>query len=202
MIVGLDFDNTIVCYDRLFHSVAVEQGTVPAEVERTKTAVKAYLINSEQESTWTEMQGLVYGARLIEADPYPDAINIIKLLRKKGHTVCIVSHKTKYPYLGKKYDLHNAALNWITGKVNATEELIRQNQIYLCETKDQKITKIGALNCDVFIDDLEEIFANPLFPKQTKKVLFDPAHRYSNNLDDVIVSSSWLEFGSFIDSIS
>ena len=32
MLVGVDFDNTIICYDALFHRVAEEQGLLPAGV--------------------------------------------------------------------------------------------------------------------------------------------------------------------------
>ena len=32
MRIGIDFDNTIVSYDTLFHKVAVEQGAVPGRL--------------------------------------------------------------------------------------------------------------------------------------------------------------------------
>ena len=36
MLIGVDFDNTIVCYDGLFHRVAVEQGLIPQKFPRVK----------------------------------------------------------------------------------------------------------------------------------------------------------------------
>ena len=32
MILGVDFDNTIVAYDSLFHRVALERGLIPADL--------------------------------------------------------------------------------------------------------------------------------------------------------------------------
>ena len=63
MIVGVDFDTTIVGSDQLFHRVAVEQGLVPTATEPTKSAVRDQLRNTGQEDAWTELQGYVYGAR-------------------------------------------------------------------------------------------------------------------------------------------
>ena len=40
MRIGLDFDNTIVTYDSLFHKVATEQGLVPASLPVSKLAVR------------------------------------------------------------------------------------------------------------------------------------------------------------------
>ena len=49
MLVGLDFDNTIVCYDRLFHRLARERGLIPEHVPATKGAVRDHLRNVGRE---------------------------------------------------------------------------------------------------------------------------------------------------------
>jgi len=43
MVLGVDFDNTIVRYDDLFHRVAVERGLVPATVPARKNDVRDFL---------------------------------------------------------------------------------------------------------------------------------------------------------------
>mgnify|MGYP003339752174 CR=1 FL=1 len=43
MLIGIDFDNTIVSYDSLFYKVAAEQKAVPTTVARTKLAVRDHL---------------------------------------------------------------------------------------------------------------------------------------------------------------
>ena len=67
MRIGLDFDNTIVSYDALFHKVARERDCVPAATPVNKVAVRDYLRGVNQEDVWTAMQGYVYGARMDEA---------------------------------------------------------------------------------------------------------------------------------------
>ena len=71
MLVGLDFDNTIVCYDRLFHRLARERGLIPDTVPQTKCAVRDYLRSIDRENDWTEMQGVGYGPRIADAEPFP-----------------------------------------------------------------------------------------------------------------------------------
>jgi len=100
MRIGLDFDNTIVNYDRIFHTVALEQGVIPTDLPANKTAVRDYLRSIDQEDRWTEMQGYVYGARMSEAEAYPGALDFIQRAQAAGHTLAIVSHKTKHNYLG------------------------------------------------------------------------------------------------------
>ena len=74
MLIGLDFDNTIVSYDELFHRVALEQRLVPVETPVTKLAVRDWLRQAGREDRWTEMQGYVYGARMDEASAYPGLV--------------------------------------------------------------------------------------------------------------------------------
>ena len=66
MRIGIDFDNTIVSYDALFHKVAREQGVVPPNTPANKLAVRDYLRQIGKEDLWTEMQGYVYGERMDE----------------------------------------------------------------------------------------------------------------------------------------
>src|SRR5262249_22819241 len=60
MLIGVDFDNTIVCYDELFHRVAVEQGLIPSTVPATKGEVRRDLEGRGLGDVWTELQGYVY----------------------------------------------------------------------------------------------------------------------------------------------
>src|SRR3990167_963346 len=113
MLIGFDFDNTIVNYNRLFHKVALEQGVIDSTVPVNKLAVRDYLRKNNQEDIWTAMQGYVYGARMDEADAYPDVIQVMERLKQAGHSLVVVSHKTRYTYLGEQHDLHAAARKWI-----------------------------------------------------------------------------------------
>ncbi|MGC3996955.1 MAG: hypothetical protein QM767_05265 [Anaeromyxobacter sp.] len=111
--LGVDFDNTLICYDGVFHRIAVERGLVPAAVPASKEAVRDHLRTAGREDDWTELQGLVYGARIGEARPFEDALRILAGLVRDGVPVRIISHKTRWPFRGPRADLHAAALGWL-----------------------------------------------------------------------------------------
>ena len=81
MKVGFDFDNTIVAFDKLFHKVGVEKDLIPKALPESKIAIRDYLRDQGKEEMWTEMQGFVYGKRILEADPYPQVLDFMKLLK-------------------------------------------------------------------------------------------------------------------------
>jgi len=198
MHIGLDFDNTIVSYDALFHRVALEGGWIPADLPPSKVNVRDYLRAANKEEIWTEMQGEVYGGRMSEAVSYPDFIEFLTWACEKGIKLSIVSHKSKHPFLGKQYDLHEAAGGWIKSYINkdAGSPLIPFDNIYFELTKEFKIQRIAEIGCDIYIDDLPEILNSTAFPLNTEKLLFDPdRHHLEQKLPLV---HSWLEVKSYI----
>lgn len=175
MWIGIDFDNTIVSYDALFHKVARERDLIPAHTPVNKVAVRDHLRRSGLEDGWTEMQGYVYGARMDEASAYPGAIDFIRDAIVAGHAVTIISHKTRHPFLGPQYDLHAAARQWIERHLRAGgRPLLAESQVFFELTKEKKLARIAASACDVYIDDLPEILEAPGFPASTRALLFDP----------------------------
>lgn len=182
MIIGLDFDNTIVSYDLLFHKVALEQGAIPDSVPKEKNAVRDFLRQAGKEAVWTEMQGTVYGARMDEAEPYPGALEVIAGWKSAGHCVVIVSHKTRYPFLGEKHDLHAAARHWleIQGFFNPNGIGMTWNDAFFEVTKEEKLGRVKSQGCEVFVDDLPEILEHPAFPNGVRKFLFDPNQMHGN----------------------
>lgn len=50
------------------------------------------------------------------------------------------------------------------------------------ESRSRKIEMIESLNCDVFVDDLPEVFEDQMFPEGTKKILFDPSLNMNNTI--------------------
>lgn len=180
MRIGIDFDNTIVSYDALFHKVAREQNLVPAATPANKLAVRDHLRGAGQEDRWTEMQGYVYGARMDEAIAYPGVIDFIERLTSTGHEVSIVSHKTRHPFMGPQYDLHAAARTWIDNHlIKADKKLLPAERIHFELTKQQKLARIAACQCDAFLDDLPEILLAEEFPSTTERWLFDPECHHS-----------------------
>lgn len=202
MRIGFDFDNTIVNYDTIFYTVAQERGLIPKQMPINKLAIRDHLRSINQESIWTEMQGYVYGARMHEAQSYPDAITVMKRLKDAGYTLMIISHKTKYPYLGYAYDLHDVAHRWIKKHLCVNEErLILEENVFFELTKDEKLARIKTLGCDIFMDDLPEILLASQFPQKTIRYLFDPEKQYQH-FPQIQIVSSWLALvgGCFIEA--
>ena len=200
MLIGLDFDNTIVSYDALFHKVAIEQALVPADLPKSKLMVRDYLRKVDNETAWIEMQGYVYGARMRDATAYQGVIEFIKHARDKGFSMAIVSHKTKHPFLGPKYDLHDAARGWIANVLrDGVVNLIEPDHVFFELTKEEKIARVADIGCDYFIDDLPEILQMPGFPKKTKRILFDP--EAIHNTDGIYANlGSWQKISTFFET--
>lgn len=182
MHLGVDFDNTIVCYDALFHKVAREKGLIPTGVPVNKSDVRNYLRRVDNEAAWTEMQGYIYGARMSEAAPYPGVIQFFQACREMGIKTSIISHKTRHPFLGEKYDLHGAATAWLEqqGFFDAAQIGLPRENVFFELTKLAKLERIGRCGCTHFIDDLPEFLGEPGFPAGTQRILFDPNNLYAD----------------------
>ncbi|MEO5959011.1 MAG: hypothetical protein ABIZ49_14380, partial [Opitutaceae bacterium] len=176
MLIGVDFDNTIVSYDALFHRIARERGLIPADLPINKNAVRDYLRAAGAEDTWTELQGEVYGARMAEAKPFPGVREFFLACRERGLRVVIVSHKTKHPFRGPAHDLHAAAHAWLErhGFFDPAQIGLKPNDVFFELTKADKIRRIAASHVTHFIDDLPEIFTDASFPSGARRFLFDP----------------------------
>ena len=174
--VGIDFDNTIVNYEGIFHKAAVDLGWMPASVGTSKQAVKHYFIDRNEEPRWTELQGVVYGKAIRHAKPYEGLTQALVQMKTNNTLLFVVSHKTQYPIIGDKLDFHAAARLWLAN--NGLERCF--DQVYFCVEKDEKVQQIADLHLDWFIDDLPSILAHPHFPDYTQGVLFDPDHQHAD----------------------
>ena len=175
MRIGLDFDNTIVSYDALFHKIALETGLIPEGIPVSKVSVRDHLRKAGCEDAWTEMQGTVYGGRMAEAKAFPGVKSFLAWTRSERVPVSIVSHKTLHPFLGKQYDLHAAARAWIAESLrDEGGALVPMSDVFFELTKDAKLARIGAIGCTTYVDDLPEILLAPGFPSEVSPLLFDP----------------------------
>jgi hypothetical protein len=194
MHIGIDFDNTIVSYDGVFHRVALEQGLVPPTIDPTKLAVRDWLREKGKEDLWTEMQGYVYGARMADAEAYPGVLDFFSWARSAGIPVSIISHKTTQPFLGPRYDLHEAARTWIeTFLRDEVGPLVALENVYFEATKESKWTRIATTASTHFIDDLPEILFAEVFPVGVTRILFDPENHHGPFGDAMITVQSWTD---------
>ena len=175
----MDFDNTIVSYDGVFHKIAVENGLTPVDTESSKDSVRNYLRSIGREDDWTKLQGHVYGARMDAASPYPGVKEFFKRAVAEGVPISIVSHKTRHPFLGKQYDLHAAARHWVgLHLTDAVGPLVAPERVYFELTKESKVQHIADIGCTVYVDDLPEILLAPGFPAAASQILFDPDNHH------------------------
>ncbi len=177
--IGIDFDNTMVCYDRVFHTAAVEMELIPASVAVNKIAVRDFLRAQGGEDDWIALQGEVYGKRMQAAEPFPGMIAFVQQAKAADLSLCIVSHKTRHPFKGPHSDLHEAARAWIHRHLG--DGLISDELVYFELTKEAKLARIDNCDCETFIDDLPEILTAAAFPEHTNALLFDPANHFQDD---------------------
>jgi hypothetical protein len=173
-LLGLDFDNTLVRYDKLFHQLALEKDLIEESLPADKAAVRDYLRSQGQDEQFTLLQGEVYGLRILEAEPAPGMLEALNELHLRGIPMVLVSHKTRTPYKGPAYDLHRAAWSWLEKHNFFSKEGLswKTSQVYFENSKGEKVNRIKALNCSHYIDDLPEILNQ--IPINISTILYSP----------------------------
>ena len=198
MRIGIDFDNTIACYDGVFHTAALERGLIPADLGRDKNSVRDHLNGSGRKDDFTELQGYVYGARMDLVSPYPGFAEFVVAARAAGHDLFIVSHKTRHPILGPQHDMHAAARGFLTdrGLMGTLPAQIAPDRVFFELTKDDKVARARQLACEIFVDDLPEILAMPGFPEGMRKILFDPENQFAGKAAQFDRRACWVEIAT------
>ena len=64
VLLGLDFDNTLVSYDKLFHKLALEKELIDEKVPANKMSIREDLRERGKDEFFTLLQGEVYGLRI------------------------------------------------------------------------------------------------------------------------------------------
>jgi hypothetical protein len=199
MIVGFDFDNTIISYEKLFKKIAFKKKLVPKNIKSNKNSIKAYLIKEKKEKEWTILQGEVYGRYIMDAKIYTGVKKIMESLSKNKIKFYIISHKTKFPYLGKKINLHTAAKKWINKNILKNNNSINLTikDIFFENSIKKKVSRINKLKCNIYVDDLSKIL--DLLPQRVIKILFMPHHK-NQHKKKIIIMKKWVDFNKIISS--
>ena len=199
MNIGIDLDNTLICYDAVFKQYGEELATLPEGIEPNRSEIKAYIRNQmDGEMVWQKLQGQVYGRGLSNAKLFPGVHRFLWRCRQRGVTVEIISHKTEYGHFdSSRIHLHQAATRFLVKSgIYADDPSSLIKEISFFPTRDEKLKAISEKNFDWFIDDLPDIFDSPKFPRITNKLGFDP--HLENTFTDVVVATSWLEIDHYI----
>lgn len=202
MLLGIDFDNTLVCYDGLFHAEAVERKMMPEDGPYDKQGVRRYLCDRGREDDFTLLQGAVYGPGMKNAEPYPGLLKSLHHLKNAGFSLCVISHKTKTPVLGPPYDLRAAAFDWLARNKVIEPGPVARNEVFFEDTLEKKAVRVAERSCTHFIDDLAKFFNHPQFPSGVRKILFQPRDpdAYSVPATDTITFSSWSDITGYLET--
>ena len=151
MHLGVDLDNTVICYDEVFLLGALELKLIPIGWEGNRIQVRNYIRQQKDgDIAWQRLQGKVYGKWLNRAKLFPGIYRFLWRCKYRNIVVDIVSHKTEYGHLDdEKISLRKAALHFLIQhgvfSING-ESLV--NEIEFFSRKDKKLEHVSKKHFD------------------------------------------------------
>ena len=174
MRIGIDLDNTLICYEDIFQKIAKTMSLVPKNWYGNKEQVRDIIRKRPNgEDLWQQTQGHVYSEGIQDAQSFPGALRFIWRAKHKGYQLFIVSHKTEFSVYDSTLNLRKPALKWLEEKslYSETQKSLFEG-VYFTSAQNDKVEKINQLDLDVFIDDLMEITEHPLIKDNLNMVHF------------------------------
>jgi hypothetical protein len=195
--IGIDFDNTIVNYDRVFASAARDRGLIDPSFVGGKRKVRDELLaRSGGERDWMMLQGRVYGSLMRDAELVDGVAEFLRRCKDFGAAAFIISHKTEFGHFDTttRANLHGAAYAWMraNGFFDEANLGLSLSQVFFETTRDLKLKRVAAQSCTHFIDDLEEVLLEPAFPMGVERILYDPSGGTENS-DSYRICRSWAD---------
>ncbi len=193
MIVGIDFDNTIVTYDELLFRWMRERGWVGDEMPRTKRGLRdALRALPDGESKWQQAQAFLYGPGLQDAPLIEGVVEFLRACRERGVPVFVISHKTQYAAADPGgVDMRREAMAWMERQGLFGDAMgLAPDRVFFELARADKLARIRSLGCTHFIDDLEETFLEPDFPSDVVKILYAPGGE-PDSIRDGVCLRSW-----------
>lgn len=175
MLIGIDFDNTIACYDEGFLCVAHEMELVPANFHGGKKAVRDAVRNGAGgDIAWQMLQARLYGRDIGRARLTDGVTMLLERARLRNIPVVVISHKTQFSPFDAATDLLLAAKAWMeaNGLFDPAGMGVRPENVFFEATRQDKLRRIASLGCTHFIDDLDEVFHEPDFPDGVRSYLY------------------------------
>lgn len=195
MKIGIDLDNTIINYDSVFYTQALAMSLIDSTFNKSKDSIRTHVRKTAGENSWVALQEICYGPAIYGATIPQKAKEAMAAWKAGGIELVIISHKTNFSK-NMKYNLHTYAHDFL--KKNGIFNSVSEECIFFCETRARKLQMISAQCCDYFIDDLVEIFLEPLFPEKTKKILLTEQEPHLSPLPDGMMHCrSWNYINDF-----
>jgi thiamine kinase-like enzyme len=197
--IGIDLDNTILKYDEVFYSLAIERSWIDQECFCDKDAIKENLAkkrgDAEQgENQWRQLQAWAYGDYIGNALVFDGFYEFAQQARQCNDQLFIVSHKTEFSNYDASVPLRSNAINTLNQRgffkpVSEGGLGFNRKDIFFASSLDEKIQKIRELNLTHFIDDLHKVIFHPEFPSETRKILF--ASGANKEANETLVFRVW-----------
>ncbi len=201
-VIGMDLDNTMINFDRAFHAGAVARGWLAIDCPVSRIAVRTALrAQPAGEARWTELQGEVYGQRILREATVCDGLPAFwHWAVAARHRLVIISHKSVRPALGPAFPLRDAARTWLAQQ--SWFHKAPPAQLQFADTIDEKVELIRTARCDLFIDDRLDVLCHPQFPhgRTTQPIWYtaDPGHHCGAYRTNAIISfSHWQQIADF-----
>lgn len=176
--IGIDFDNTLASYSRVFVELARERRWLPAGFRGGKAGVRDHIRDLDNgEMKWRELQALAYGPRIGGAELTEGAATFVHACRQRKIPVFVISHKTRKPaHPIEGVDLHAAAMSWMQGQgfFDVEHFGLTPADVFFEVTREMKLRRIEQQGCTHFIDDLVEVFEDAAFPRKVQQILYAP----------------------------
>ena len=170
MLIGIDLDNTIINYKKSFLEILKSKNINSKNLN--KKEVKK-IIEKKSKREWTIIQGEIYGKKIFKAEIFKNFNKFLDFAISKNFEIVIISHKTKYPIIGPKINLHDQAIKFLKKRIKKKNYFVHKKNLFFFEKIEKKIEKINKLDCDYFIDDLRKVLFDKKFPHFTERILFN-----------------------------
>jgi len=175
VLIGIDLDNTIACYDEGFLALARDMGFVSKDFRGGKKAVRdAVRAGAGGDIAWQQLQARLYGRDIGRARLAQGMDVLLERARARSVPVAVVSHKTQFSPFDAGTDLRRAAKGWMerNGLFDPQGMGVRPENVFFEATREAKIDRIRSVGCTHFIDDLGEVFDEPAFPHDVRSYLY------------------------------
>lgn len=201
-IIGVDFDNTIVCYDRTIRQAALDLGLIKTQdADGSKTAIRDRIRHLDDgDRQWQVVQALAYGTKIAQAELFDGVLEFFRRCKARNIRTYIVSHKTEFSSIREmNVNLREAAWKFMDQNAFFDEEKtgLTRGQVFFADTREEKVAKLQALGCKVFIDDLIELFMEPYFPGGVEKILLSGAGKVEAP-NDIRQFTNWQQISGHI----
>ena len=178
MKIGVDFDGVIVSVDRLIHRLALEGGIISDDVAPRAAEMRAHLARLGQEPRFSAVEDAAYGVWHASAPALPGVHDFFRRCHKRALSVAIVGQRAGA--------LATLAQDWLArqGFFNPYDIALSRASVFFEATVEQQADRVRALGCTHFISERASILEHPAFPREVRKILFEPVPT------DVVVSQS------------